>query len=162
MKERAHFGNLEPINVALGDKVEECEFHENHFNPSYSLLPMSDLHKMNYPHTARDRVIKVKVARLDDIAVGLDLSRKILIKIDVQRYEHRVIKGGRRTLDQASILVIETSFRPLYVGQALFEDIYRLLHDRFRYVGSLGGPVLSKLDGEALFQDSIFVAKKDT
>jgi hypothetical protein len=51
--------------------------------------------------------------------------------MDVQGFEDRVIAGGLRTLERASVLWVETSFVELYEGQPLFADI----HDRLRDLG---------------------------
>ena len=82
----------------------------------------------------------------------------MLIKIDVQGFEDKVIAGGRNIIRRATILILETSFQPLYIGQPLFEDIYDSLKQDFRYMGSLSQSQ-SQIDGSALYEDSIFVKK---
>ncbi len=79
------------------------------------------------------------------------------MKIDVQGYEDRVLRGGEQTVKRAQVLLVETSFQQLYEGQALFEDILALLRGwGFRYAGALD-QLLNPRTGEALQQDSIFV-----
>lgn len=151
--------NFEAFNMALADINGELEFHRNEHSPSSSVLPMADLHEQNYPYTGKDTVIKVQSVRLDDVAKDLKIKDNLLIKIDVQGFEDKVIVGGENTIKQATILIIETSFQPLYIGQPLFEDIYDLLKQDFRYIGSLGEPRINRIDGTPLFEDSIFVNK---
>ena len=151
--------NFEAFNMALADINGELEFHRNEHSPSSSVLPMADLHKQNYPYTGKDAVIKVQSVRLDDVAKDLKIKDNLLIKIDVQGFEDKVIVGGENTIKQAKILIIETSFQPLYIGQPLFEDMYDLLKQDFRYIGSLGESRVNRSDGTPLFEDSIFVNK---
>ena len=150
--------NFSAFNVALGDDEGEIEFHRNEYSASSSILPMADLHKQNFPFTAQHTTIKVKSARLDDIARDLEIKDNLLIKIDVQGFEDKVIAGGRNTIKRATILIIETSFQTLYVGQPLFEDIYDSLKEYFRYLGSLNQAV-SSIDGSILYADCIFIRK---
>ena len=101
----------------------------------------------------------VQVKKLDKIAHELDIKDEMLIKIDVQGYEDRVIKGGQNVISKARILIIETSFRLLYGGQVMFEDIYALITGMgFSYKGALG-QLKSPIDGSILQADSIFIKK---
>jgi len=87
------------------------------------------------------------------------MEENLIIKIDVQGFESKVITGGTKIIRQAEILIIETSFQPLYIGQPLFNDIYDFLKEDFRYMGSLGESRTNRIDGSPLFEDSIFVKK---
>ncbi|RPJ77658.1 MAG: FkbM family methyltransferase [Alphaproteobacteria bacterium] len=156
-KER-EIANFKAFNIALGDTDGEIEFYRNEFPPSSSILPMADLHKQNYPFTDKEYLLKVKVARLDDIARDLVNKDNLLIKIDVQGYEDKVIAGGTELIKKAKILIIETSFLPLYVGQPLFENIYDSLRENFRYMGALSQS-RNLIDGSILQEDSIFMRK---
>jgi FkbM family methyltransferase len=68
--------------------------HKNEFSDSSSLLEMADLHKQAFPFTARETLETVAVKRLDEAVEGLPLQDDILIKMDTQGYEDRVIAGG--------------------------------------------------------------------
>jgi len=92
-------------------------------------------------------------------AQGLDFEDNILLKVDVQGYEHKVIDGSRNILNMVKVIIIETSFHELYEGQPLFAEIYELLNRLgFVYSGSWG-ELKSPLDGAPLQQDSIFIRK---
>ena len=151
--------NFKAFNLALGETNGQLTMYRNKHLPSSSMLPMANLHRESYPHTAKYTIIKITSARLDDVVKKLKLEDNLLIKIDVQGFEDKVISGGEKTIRQATILIIESSFRPLYVGQPLFEDIYDSLKEHFRYMGSLGESRMSLIDGTPLFEDSIFVRK---
>ncbi len=157
-KRTAELGRVKAFNIALGDTEGDIEFRRNEYSPSSSMLPMAELHKQIYPFTDREHLTKVRSAKLDDIATDLMIQHKLLIKIDVQGYEDKVIAGGRSIIGEATILIVETSFQSLYVGQPLFEDIYELLKEDFRYVGALDQS-RSPIDGSILQEDSVFLRR---
>jgi FkbM family methyltransferase len=148
--------NFRAFNYACGSNNAHVDMYRNEFTPSSSLLHMAQLHKSSFTFTERETVEVVEVRRLDDVALKLDLKDDILIKIDVQGYEREVIKGGEDLVSRAKMLIVETSFRTLYEGQPLFDEIYSLLRRMgFKYVGSWN-QLLSPVDGSVLQADAIF------
>ncbi len=151
--------NFHAFNYALGDTDTNMEIHVNVFTPSSSFLPMAKLHKQAFPHTDEAHLKKVKIKQLDLVAQELNFEDDLLVKIDVQGYEDRVIRGGQRVISRARVLIVETSFQPLYDGQLLFEDIYDILRKMdFRYVGAFE-QLRSPFDDSVLQADSIFIKK---
>lgn len=142
---------------ALGDEDGETTIYHNAFSPSSSMLRLSEQLRKNFPFAQNVERQTVEVRRLDDVVSGLDLRNNLLIKIDVQGFEDRVIRGGLSTIRQAKILIVETSFERLYDDQPIFDDIYTSLRRMgFSYNGAFE-QLSSPLDGRALQQDSIFV-----
>ena len=93
---------------------------------------------------------------LDAVAAKLELEDNLFVKIDVQGFECEVIKGGQATLRRAKIVIVETTFRPIYEGQPLFGDVYSALVELgFRYAGS-DGRLDSPVDGAPIQEDSVF------
>jgi len=149
--------NFESYNFALGDKEGKQEINRSISSPSSSLLTMGNLHEEMYPHTKGGTREEIEVKRLDDIFKISDLEKEILVKIDVQGYEDRVIKGGANIISQARIVLMENSFLELYKGQALFDDIYEMMKRLgFRYQGRIHQR-LNPMTGEILYEDSIFI-----
>lgn len=145
------------FNLALGEQSGMVAFERSASSPSSSCLKMAELHKRLFPHSAPTETASVRIERLDALAPTLALSGPLLIKIDVQGYEDRVLRGGEQTVKRAQVLVVETSFQRLYEGQALFGDVFKILCGwGFRYAGVLD-QLISPQSGEALQQDSIFV-----
>lgn len=145
------------FNYALGNTNEEIDMHKSAYSPSSSILQMSQVHKDLFPHTKESTSEKIQIRRLDEIAKGLDLEKEILIKVDVQGFEDKVIEGGRETIKKAKIVLIENSFVELYKGQSLFDDIYEKLKSLgFNYRGSLQEKVDQK-NGQIISEDSLFV-----
>jgi FkbM family methyltransferase len=152
-----HTKNFTALNVALGDKVGVFAFEQNAFSDSSSFLSMAEEHKQLFPFTRKSQQIQVAAERLDNLAPTLPISEPLLIKIDVQGFEERVLRGGEQTVRRAKLLIVETGFEALYEGQPLFDDLYRLLVSwGFRYHGSLDA-LTSPTDGRVLQENSVFI-----
>lgn len=150
--------NFQAFNLALGDETGQVEINHNEFSPSSSFLPLATLHKDSFPFAQKERIQKVEIARLDDIATHLKLKEPILVKLDVQGFEDKVISGGLQVISQASILIVELSVELLYEGQPLFGDIYKtLVNLGFRYRGNYD-QLLDPNDGKVLQIDGIFIS----
>lgn len=119
--------HAEIFGVALSDEEGETVFIETNESPSASLLPLSQVHRDAFPNVVETGRTTVEVRRLDDVLRDREMPGDVLVKIDVQGVEDRVIRGGRETFSRASIVLIEVSFQELYEGQALFEDIHEAL-----------------------------------
>lgn len=144
------------LNVALGDSNGESIIQRSSFHPSSSLLPMSDLHKKLYPKSKDATEETIQVMRLDDAVKDISFETPLFIKMDVQGFEDKVIKGGPNTLAKAAALQIETSFVPLYEGQPLFDDIYQLVRSLgFAYRGEVARHY--NKEDQLIYQDSIFI-----
>jgi len=153
--------NFRSFNLALAENRGELTIHRSEFSPSSSLLKMAKLHKEAFPFSVDEIIETVDIDTLDNIASGLELVDNILLKVDVQGYEDKVILGSTNVLRRIKVIIIETSFCELYEGQPLFSDIYELLNRHsFMYSGSWGD-LGSPLDGTPLQQDSIFIRRRD-
>ncbi len=149
------------FNYALGETDSEMEMHVNDYTASSSLLPMADLHVHAYPYTAKTHLERIRIRRLDTIAGDLNLDGNLLIKIDVQGYEDKVIRGGHTVILQSKVLIVETTFERLYDDQPLFKNIFELLSNMgFRYMGNLS-QMRSPLDGGILQADAIFIRQEN-
>lgn len=145
------------FNFALGESNTVSIINKSSYTLSSSLLSMSNIHKEAFPHTKDSTPETIEVRRMDDALKDINMDREILIKIDTQGYEDRVIRGGVGTLAKAKVLIVENSFVPLYENQPLFGDIYKALTELgFTYHGALHQKLDSK-SGEILFEDSLFV-----
>jgi FkbM family methyltransferase len=149
--------NFKAFHCALGDRNSTMEIHRNEYTQSSSLLKMADLHREAFPFTMNEMIETVEVKRLDDVLQGSYLEEHILIKMDVQGYEDRVILGGENVISRAKLLVVETSFQTLYERQPLFDEVYSMLKQRgFAYIGNWD-QIISPADGSVLQADAMFV-----
>jgi len=161
VKRMAGVPGFRAFNLALGDSSGAGSMHRNEFSPSSSLLPMGDLHRQAFPFTERTRVQEIEIRRLDELEGDLEIVGNVLIKIDVQGAEDKVIRGGRRLMSRASVLIIETAFYSLYQGQPLFNDIYDMIRqDGFTFMGCEGA-IRDPRDGVVLQCDSVFLRSTD-
>lgn len=146
--------------VALGNEAGEMVMERSAFHPSSSLRSMSNLHKLLYPKTAESRPETIKIARLDDVLATERLEPGVLVKIDVQGYEDKVLAGGTTILQQAAAAIIEASFVPLYEGQPLFNDICKTMDELgFSYSGDMGRHY-SRITDKLLYEDAVFIKKE--
>lgn len=142
--------------------VADCEGHttlfENAYAPASSLLPVSRLSMDEFPQTAgRQQEISVAVHRLDDLIDPHDLEAEVLIKVDVQGLEDKVIQGGERIFRAAKYVLIEMSCVAMYDGQPLFEEVHELLASiGFRFAG-IKNQVDSPTTGQPLFLHCLYV-----
>ncbi len=153
-------GNCRAFNVALGDENGEALINESAFSPSSSFLKMLDSHRKIYPHTTRIRSQGVQMRRLDDMTDELSLREDILVKLDVQGYEGKVIAGGRKVIGGSRIVIVETSFLELYEGEPLFRGISNLLDGMgFDFAGLLEQSRAP--DGRPLQADAVFLKRAE-
>ncbi len=157
--------NFTPINVGVGNQSGNLLFERSSFDVSSSFLKMGDIHKNAFPQSQGSTSIEVKIEKLDTLCLnlGLDLNSDsslkapLLIKIDVQGYEDRVLLGGEKTIKQAKLIIIETSYVNLYDEQCLFNNAYEILREYgFSYAGSLD-KVRDPKTGQILQEDSLFI-----
>src|SRR5262249_21391438 len=127
LRNMGHVPKFRAFNFALGSEATETKIYKAEFTPSSSILRMMELHKQSFPFTTKASLEKIAIKRLDDVTGDLELAKNILIKIDVQGFEDRVIAGGQKTIQMAKLLILETSFEPLYENQPLFDTIYEIV-----------------------------------
>ena len=146
-------------HLALGERTGTAPIHRSSFSQSSSLLEMADLHKDAYPFSAGSSFAETPIETLDSVAARIPFEPEILLKIDTQGYEKQVLGGAEQTLARVKLIIVETSFAELYVGQARFPEIYSLLAERgFEYRGAWD-QFASPKDGMPLQQDAIFVRR---
>ena len=150
--------NVKCFNYGLGTDSSELSFFENDFSPSSSFLATTSKQTDAFPHTQVVKSVRVSVKQLDDVASDLNIVTPLFVKIDVQGYELPVLLGGQKTIQQADVIQIETSFVELYEGQALFPEVYDLLTEwGFHYAGAMD-QFADSSTGEILQADSIFLS----
>lgn len=152
--------NLTVFECAVSDHEGRATLFENAYAPASSLLPVSRISTDEFPQTAgRQREVEVAVRRLDDLVDPVNLEGTVLIKLDVQGLEDKVIRGGEKVFRAAKFVLVEMSFVPMYDGQPLFEEVHALLVDMgFRFAG-IKNQVDSPATGQPLFMHCLYVNK---
>ena len=95
------FENVTVFTQALGNEQGEAIFHINSHSHSSSLLPLGEYHKEAFPQAKEVSHIQVPVQRLDDLEDRLTFEAPVMLKLDVQGFEHQVrisLLGGNRML----------------------------------------------------------------
>jgi FkbM family methyltransferase len=150
---------LRVFPYACGASSSVGQFHRSEFSASSSLLPMARRHKELFPFTANGTIIQTQVRRLDDLVTSEDIPAPLLVKLDVQGFEDRVIHGGKATLARAVVVLTEINFEPLYEQQADFESTYRLLVEcGFEFRG-MWEQYLNTKTGCPVFGDALFTRR---
>lgn len=118
-------GPGQAFQFALGETSESILFHRNRFTPSSSLLPMKQLHKDEFPQSDKTVQEQIQIRRLDEIVSEIEFVGPLVVKVDVQGYEDRVIRGGQDTFRQAHAVILELTSYPLYEDQATFPAVHQ-------------------------------------
>ena len=142
--------------TALGERRAKMTLHVNSHSHSSSILALGERHRRAFPRAREISIIEVPVSTLDDEMSFVSFERPVLLKMDVQGYEPRVLEGATETLKRVDYVLLEASFRPLYEGEKTFMEIAEMMQDRgfafLRPVDWLTDPG----NGEILQMDALF------
>ncbi len=146
---------FKPYCYGLGDKNETVEFFANEYSPSSSLLKMTE-HLEHFDKAQKAKPINIQITTLNEILKDQKLEGPVLVKIDVQGFEDKVIAGGKDILAKADMVICEVSFFKLYENQQLFDNIYQTMKSLgFAYQGNYE-QLLSPKNKQILQADAIF------
>ena len=146
-------------NFALGDFNGQSKIYKNEYSPSSSILELGQKHLEQYPTSNKVSFEEIQVKRLDDVIHErkILLKTNIVLKMDVQGFEDKVVMGAQDTLRLVKVVLVEVSFWELYKNQALFEKIFLLLTEQgFLFRGNYD-LVYNRQNGMPLFADAIFI-----
>ena len=71
-----------------------------------------------------------QIKSLDEVLIGQEIIKPILMKIDVQGYELEVLKGSENMLKKIEYVLVEVSENQMYKGQPLANEVIKFLQDR--------------------------------
>ncbi len=142
--------------TAVGDTIGTAVFHVNRDSQVSSLLQLGSDRLESFPRSTVLEEITVPVTTLDALFADRMLAAPILLKIDVQGFEDRVITGGAGFLARVDWVLMEVSFSKLYEGERDFTSIVELMRSRgFRFVRPMNFHVSPKTD-EIIEMDALF------
>lgn len=122
--------NVKVFHTALGDLVEQKEIN---VAKGYGLTSFN-----TYDTNLEDRNVNfekkltVSVDKLDNYISRIDFFENLItvIKVDVQGFETKVIRGGLEVFSKADVVVIECSFVNEFKGERpTFGDLVTLLRE---------------------------------
>lgn len=144
--------------TAVGDSVGTATFHVNLDPQVSSLLPLGEDRIESFPESKVVKEITVPLSTLDVVFDEVTLAEPILLKIDVQGFEDRVIAGAGVFLKRVRWVLMEVSFSKLYDGERDFQTIVELLKKHgFRFVRPVNFHI-SPRTGEIIEMDALFEA----
>lgn len=156
VKNVGKFPQVTAVQAALGETTGSVQLRVNSHSHSSSLLPLADAHRAAFPGAVELQRINVKKTTLDEALDGVELESPVLLKLDVQGYEAKTLRGGAELLKRVQWVVAEASLKPMYEGETLFMELARMMENSgfffLRPVGFLPHPQTAEiLQVDALF-----------
>lgn len=156
---RKNVSAIERVKVrelALGEEPGEVVFNVNKNTQVSSILPLHPGRLEAFPDATVTKTINVPLDTLDRVFRNVEMESPILLKIDVQGYEDRVLKGAVELLQRVDYILFEASMKQLYEGERTFVEMIKLM-EGFGYVflRPLNHHV-SPLNGEVIEMDVLF------
>ena len=121
--------NWHVYNLALGDIDKNSEMNIASNSVSSSILEMTNSHLQAAPESAYFKKQSIEVRKLDSIIKDFNLNKNILLKIDAQGYEKKILIGAEKSLSIINTIQLEMSVIPLYNGEELYFEISKYLYD---------------------------------
>lgn len=146
------------VQAALGDVAGQAKFNINVSRPCNSLLPSSvqSLQPDLKPLFQLVEQVEVEVITIDEYCRANSIERMDVIKLDLQGYDYRALRGATATLEKAKVVLVEVWFKEIYSGCHGFPDILNLMIDQGFELHTLCGLHYGEVD-ELLWADAIFV-----
>jgi len=111
---------LHPIAVGSDNATET--FHVTDFSDASSLLRPNEASWSKFG-VREVQQFPLPVVRLDDYRRDRQLPRPDLIKLDIQGFELKALRGAPECLMSAKAVITEVSFIEYYESQCLFHDL---------------------------------------
>ena len=141
------------FQIALSDQpgVRKLFIYDNRANNSF--LKRHDSEKLEVNH------IEVITDTLDEFSKKLSITRRPLLKIDVQGFELSVIRGARNLIKRCKYIILEVSFQQSYQDNAHVADIFLTMRDSgFSCFEILDILRMSKAEGKGMREaDLLFI-----
>ena len=155
-------GRVKCFNLALGEKDDTAVmYHHVDHAQSSSILSTTEHEAALFPQTLQQVGVSVIVRSLDSV-IGSRLNgleSEILLKLDVQGYEDRVLRGAKKLLRVVDACLLEVCIDPLYRDQASFVDLVSFLSEQgLQYAGNLD-QVYGE-DGRVMWFDALFTRNR--
>jgi FkbM family methyltransferase len=103
-------------------------------------------------------VLTLPMTTLDEL-LSADESETVLLKLDVQGYELEVLRGARKLLSRAQVVISECSLIQYNDGAPLFDEVVFFMKERGFVVYDFCGQMRREKDG-ALFQTDVVFVKE--
>jgi FkbM family methyltransferase len=143
------------FQVGLGDGNGVQKMNISEFSPSSSILQMNTIHTEEFPSSTYGAKAEIEMRTLEKVVKEHNLLPPDFIKIDVQGFEDRVIRGGADIVRKARFCMLELSLVRLYKDSSLISDINSQMRSLgFRLINIVGKVV--GISGEILQLDGVY------
>lgn len=115
---------------AIGPKKETTSIHVSKRDDSSSLLPITSAQTELFPGTEEYDIAEIQVSPLGEVLSEKDLQGPALLKMDVQGFELEALRGCEELIGKFQDIYVECSFRELYKGQAMVDEVIEYLKER--------------------------------
>ena len=121
-------------NGAVGDISGKIQFYRNDYTPASSVMAiqgdLKDHNRMNC-EAKNTQAIEVDIFELDNLFLtfAIDIEKPVLLKLDVQGYEKKVLQGAVKALECVDYIALEATFVKLYENQPLFDELHAMMHE---------------------------------
>lgn len=124
--------NILPFCLGLGDKTEDTIIYSNEkTNTQSSLIPRDMSHWGNEYNLSTPN--KISITSLDEFCSRNTINFIDFLKVDVEGFEWQFFKGGKQTLENKKIGIIQFELGVCAVdGKYFFKDIFYLLHKNYK------------------------------
>lgn len=112
--------NVALYNIGFSDKEGEADFYVTKDNVSSSIYSIKDNSEFSF-----DKIIKVNMTTLDEFFASYD--NILLLKLDVQGGELKILKQGKETLRKTKLVLTEVLNSELYEGGCMYHEVDELL-----------------------------------
>jgi len=144
--------------IALGSKNGFKKIFESHNSYSSSILKVLDKHLEGDKGAKIIDEHKIKIKKLDSIFINyVKKNDKILVKIDSQGYEDKILKGFNKNINKCFAIQIELSLVRLYKNQKTYEYFFSFFKKKNFFLWSIIPSFINRKDGQHLQIDAIFV-----
>ncbi len=145
------------LNCALGDTEGTTEINISNNSYSSSILDMLPKHVESAPDSVYGGRETIVIRKLDSIFESICApDSKIYLKMDVQGFESKVIKGAENALRRIGTVQLEMSLAPLYEGEFQFGEMHDLMLAKGYHLVSLEPGFSDKGTGQMLQVDGIY------
>ena len=150
-------GTVHCYPFALGDTTGLAQIHTIGSKLAIASLHPPGAWQFADPQFKTDYVVlPVQVNRLDDLSDMLYITDDLLVKIDTEGFEKKVIQGGKGVLSRASAIIVEIHSLKRYAGQPSFVEIVELMagfHLEFAGIIYQG----RGKNGKIIYVDALFI-----
>jgi FkbM family methyltransferase len=128
-------GNVRVFGQAIGDVAGTCDLNVYSSSDFSSIFKLNDRYRQAYANApALSETRRIEVVPLDAVECP---GRKILLKIDTQGSDAKVLRGATRLLDNVDLIYMELPFLQIYKDGCSAGEVFDLAQRAGFYPGRI-------------------------